>query len=227
MSISIYADGADLAQMEALAQNKRVSGFTTNPSLMKKAGVTSYRHFARAVLDRVGDKPVSFEVFADDFKTMEEQAREIASWGPNVYVKVPVTNAQANPAYDLIWRLSRTGIKVNVTAVFTPQQARTAILSLDGDSIVSVFAGRIADTGQDPARVMRSARAKIMHHSTKLLWASAREVYNVVQAEECGCDIITLAPELIEKLSGFGRNLTDYSLETVRQFHRDAAWLSL
>ncbi len=219
----IYADGADLSQMKALAADERIGGFTTNPSLMRKAGVTSYREFADAVLSAVGKKPVSFEVFADDFETMEIQAREIASWGENVYVKIPVTNTQANPSYELIWRLSRAGIKLNVTAVFTALQARLAVDSLDGGGIVSVFAGRIADTGSDPARVMRSAKAKMNGSGTLLLWASAREVYNVVQAEEAGCDIITLSQDLIAKLSGFGRSLTDYSLETVRQFHRDAA----
>ncbi len=220
--VAIYADGADLTQMKALAANERVAGFTTNPSLMKKAGVTNYREFCSAVLDAVGRKPVSFEVFADDFKTMEVQAREIASWGENVYVKVPVTNTAANPSYDLIWRLARSGVKVNVTAILTAQQARTAVGSLDGTGIVSVFAGRIADTGSDPMRTMRSAKARIGATGTRLLWASAREVYNVVQADESGCDIITLSPDLIAKLEGFGRNLTDYSLETVRQFYRDA-----
>lgn len=223
----IYADGADLKQMEALAADDLIAGFTTNPSLMKKAGVTNYRDFADAVLGIVGDKPVSLEVFADDFETMEAQAREIASWGDNVYVKIPVTNTQANPSYDLVWRLARSGVKVNVTAIFTAQQARIAVDSLHGGGIVSVFAGRIADTGIDPARVMRSARAKIGDCGTQLLWASAREIYNVKQAEEVGCDIITLAPDLIAKLSGFGRNLIEYSLETVRQFHRDAAGYAL
>lgn len=225
----IYCDGADLATMKALAADERIEGWTTNPSLMKKAGVTNYRDFADAVLAVVKGKPVSFEVFADDFEKMERQAREIASWASNVYVKIPVTNTQANPSFDLIHRLSRSGVQVNVTAVFTADQARHAIGSLNGGGIVSVFAGRIADTGADPCRVMRSARAKIDAHryGTQLLWASAREVYNVVQAEDSGCDIITLSPELIGKLAGFGRNLTDYSLETVRQFHRDAEGYAL
>lgn len=205
----------------------KVAGFTTNPSLMRKAGITDYRQFADAVLGIAGDKPVSFEVLADDFAEMERQAREIASWGQNVQVKIPVMNTMGNPAYDLIWRLARSGVKVNVTAIFTAQQARFAIDSLDGTGIVSVFAGRIADTGSDPSRVMRSAKARCTGFATQLLWASAREVYNVVQAEEAGCDIITLSPDLIAKLDGFGRNLTEYSLETVRQFHRDAAGMAL
>lgn len=223
--IEIYADGADLESMAVLA--RKVDGFTTNPSLMKKAGITDYRRFANAVLGVCMGKPVSFEVFADDFETMERQAREIASWGENIYVKIPVTNTQAKPSYDLIWRLGRSGIKVNVTAIMTAQQARIAIDSLSGHGIVSIFAGRIADTGCDPARIMRSARAVISNHKVKILWASAREAYNVVQAKEAGCDIITLSPELIAKLDGFGRDLAAYSLETVRQFYRDAEGLTL
>ena len=227
MSIAIYCDGADIAQMRAYANDHRVSGYTTNPSLMRKAGITDYRAFSDEVLGVVNGKPVSFEVFADDFESMERQAREIASWGPNVYVKIPVTNTAGNPAYDLIWRLSGAGVKVNVTALFTSLQTRRAVQSLRGTGIVSVFAGRIADTGADPARTMRSARAAIGESGTQLLWASAREVYNVRQAEDCGCDIITLSPDLIAKLDGFGRDLTEYSLDTVKQFHRDAAGLSL
>lgn len=223
----IYCDGADLETMRAMAKDERVEGFTTNPSLMKKAGVTKYREFAEAVLDAIGKKPVSFEVFADDFKTMEEQAREIASWGDNVYVKIPVTNTLANPAYDLIWRLARSGVKVNVTAIMTAHQGRIAVDSLDGTGIVSIFAGRIADTGVDPTRAVRSAKAKAGMSGTQILWASAREIYNVVQAQEAGADIITLSPDLIGKLSGFGRNLMQYSLETVKQFHRDAEGYAL
>ena len=225
--VSIYCDGANLKQMAAYADDERVDGFTTNPSLMKKSGVTNYQDFADAVLNAIGDKPVSFEVFADDFPTMEKQAKEIASWGKNVYVKIPVTNTQGSPSYDLIWRLAHGGIKVNVTAVFTPLQCRLAVDALNGTGILSVFAGRIADTGSDPERIMRSARAKIGSEDTLLLWASAREVYNVVQAEGCGCDVITLSPDLIEKMRGFGRSLADYSLETVRQFHRDAQGYTL
>ena len=221
----IYLDGADLATMALLAP--KVKGFTTNPSLMKKAGVSDYRAFAKVVLSIANGKPVSFEVFADDFEEMERQAREIASWGSNVYVKIPVTNTLGNPAYDLIWRLAGAGVKVNVTAVLTRDQARISVDSLrESDSIVSIFAGRIADTGRDPSRIMRSAKAKLSG-GVKLLWASAREAYNVVQAEQAGCDIITLSPDLIAKFDRFGRSLSEYSLETVRQFHRDAVGLSL
>lgn len=224
---AIYADCTDLKQIGMLAADGRISGFTTNPSLMKNAGITDYRDFANRVLVATGGKPVSFEVIADDFREMERQANEIASWGKNVYVKIPVTNTLGNPAYDLIWRLAGAGVKVNVTAILTKDQVRFAIDSLRGrDSIISVFAGRIADTGRDPSRIMRLAQARI-DGKVKLLWASAREAYNVVQAEEAGCDIITLSPDLIVKLNGFGRNLAEYSLETVRQFHRDAAGLVL
>jgi transaldolase len=223
--VSVYLDSGDVRQIARHID--KVDGVTTNPSLLRKAGVTNYREFAIAVLEIVNRKPVSFEVLADDFETMERQAKEIASWGENVYVKIPVTNTQGNPSYDLIWRLSRLGIKVNVTAILTPQQARIAADSLAGRGILSIFAGRIADTGVDPMRAIRSARAKIRaDDKTLLLWASAREVYNVVQAEGW-CDIITLAPELVAKLDGFGRNLTDYSLETVKQFYRDAEGLAL
>jgi transaldolase len=223
--VSVYLDSGDVRQIARHID--KVDGVTTNPSLLRKAGVTNYREFAIAVLEIVNRKPVSFEVLADDFETMERQAKEISSWGENVYVKIPVTNTQGNPSYDLIWRLSRLGIKVNVTAILTPQQARIAADSLAGRGILSIFAGRIADTGVDPMRAIRSARAKIRaDDKTLLLWASAREVYNVVQAEGW-CDIITLAPELVAKLDGFGRNLTDYSLETVKQFYRDAEGLAL
>ena len=195
---------------------------------MRKANIEDYGEFAFAVLKVAAGKPVSFEVFADDFKEMERQAREIASWGKNVFVKIPVTNTLGNPSYDLIWRLAGAGVKVNVTALMTAQQARVAVDSLRGSGIVSVFAGRIADTGKDPMRTMRSVRAKIGPKSgTQLLWASTREVFNVLQAEESGCDIITLAPDLIGKFDHFGRNLNEYSLETVRQFHRDAQGLRL
>lgn len=226
VNIAIYADGADLASMATLAD--KVEGFTTNPSLMRKSGIGDYRAFAREVLAVACGKPVSFEVFADDFSGMECQAREIASWGRNVYVKIPVTNTSGEPSFALIQRLADAGVKVNVTAVFTREQVQRAIAAIGlNRGIVSVFAGRIADTGRDPCRIMRSARAKVISSDVLLLWASAREVYNVVQAEEAGCDIITLSPELIAKLDGFGMDLAKYSLETVRQFHRDAAGLAI
>ena len=225
--VAIYCDGADLDRMEALAEDERIEGFTTNPSLMKKAGVTDYHDFAIEVLAATQGKPVSFEVLADDFPTMERQARQIASWGRHVFVKIPVTNCAGKPSYDLIHALSVSGVNVNVTAVFTAEQARHSIDALAGQGIVSVFAGRIADTGVDPRRVLRSARAKITSENVKLLWASAREIYNYRQAEDGYCDIITLSPELIAKLDGFGRDLAEYSLETVRQFSRDSQGITL
>lgn len=222
--IAIYLDGADLASMGVLAD--KVDGFTTNPSLMKKCGISDYRAFAREVLNLSAGKPVSFEVLSDDFGNMEREAREISSWGENVYVKIPIVNTANLATNDLIRKLSAK-ISVNVTAVLSKDQARGAIDSLVSAGIVSVFAGRIADTGRDPSRIMRSARARIGKSRVLLLWASAREAFNVVQAEEAGCDIITLSPELLGKLDGFGKDLAGYSLETVRQFHRDAAGVVL
>lgn len=221
MQVKIYADGADLASMAALASNHMVAGFTTNPTLCRKAGVTDYREFAQKVLAVIGKKPVSFEVFSDDMADMERQAIEIASWGENVYVKIPITNTAGESTEGVINRLAGV-VKINVTAVMTREQIKTAVTALDGaDGIVSVFAGRIADTGKDPVKWIRYALEKA-HGKTKVLWASTREVYNVVQADECGCDIITMSPDLIDKISGFERDLSDYSLETVRQFKRDA-----
>lgn len=223
--VSVYLDGADLDAM--LKWIGKIDGITTNPSLCRKAGITDYRAFARDVLTVAVGKPVSFEVFSDDFKDMERQAREIASWGSNVLVKIPVTNTKAEPSYELVSRLVRNGVKVNLTAVFTKDQARLAIDSLNGsESIVSIFAGRIADTGHDPSRIIRSANSRL-RGKTRILWASAREVYNVKQAEECGAEIITLSPELVAKLDGFGRDLNEYSLATVRQFNEDAKGLTL
>lgn len=224
--VKIYLDGADLATMKILAGS--VDGVTTNPSLMKKAGITEYRSFARAVLDAVGGKPVSFEVLADDLPGMERQAREIAAWGDNVYVKVPVTNSKGEFSGPVIAALSEDGIKLNVTAVFSYGQVQRVWGALERPgSIVSIFAGRIADTGVDPEPLVRQF-AEIAHRNgTRILWASAREVFNVVQAERCGCDIITLAPDMIRKLDDFGRDLTAYSLETVRQFYKDAEGISL
>jgi transaldolase len=230
VKIAIYADGADLNAMAALAG--KVSGFTTNPSLMAKVGILDYREFAREVLAIAAGKPVSFEVFADDFPTMRRQAHQLAELGGNVYVKVPITNTEGLSALPLVRTLTDEGVKVNVTAVMTKLQASEALAALAGCSggIVSIFAGRIADTGRDPSRFMRSAVSAwncCGRGKQQLLWASAREVYNVVQAEEAGADIITLGPELIAKLAGFGRDLAEYSLETVKQFHLDAKGLAL
>lgn len=216
----IYADGADLENIARLSD--KVAGYTTNPSLLRKSGVKDYREFALRVLEVAQGKPVSFEVFADDLEEMVRQAKIISSWGPNVYVKIPITNSEGESTIPVIRELRNSGIPQNVTAVFTVDQIRN--LYLDPLDIVSIFAGRIADTGIDPEETMINARKEL---GCKLLWASAREPFNVVQASRCGCDIITLAPEMIDKLSGFGRDLTEYSLETVKQFKRDAEGLTL
>lgn len=223
--LRIFADGADMATMRRIADE--VDGFTTNPSLMRKVGVTDYRAFTHAVLDVACGKPVSFEVLADDEAGMERQAQALAQLGGNVYVKVPITATDGRPCAPLIERLARAGVKVNVTAVLSNGQVRDAVAALGGTGIVSVFAGRIADTGRDPRRVMNSARSRIGKAGTELLWASARQVYDVVQAEECGCDIITLTPELIAKRALLGSSLEEYSLATVRQFNRDAEGIVL
>ena len=226
LRVKIFADGADLEGLKRMSTQPWITGFTTNPTLMRKAGVTDYRRFAHEVLSIVPDRPVSFEVFADDFAEMERQARAIASWGPNVNVKIPVTNTRRESAGPLIRRLSRAGVQVNVTAVFTLEQVKAIATSLaeDTPAIVSVFAGRIADTGVDPVPAMGEA-LKILQARPRaeLLWASPREVLNVVQASEIGCHIITVTADLLAKLSLLGKDHEDYSLETVDMFHRDAA----
>lgn len=223
--VKIYADGADPVLMKVLA--RFVDGFTTNPSLMRRAGVADYQAFARQVLEAAGGKPVSFEVLADDLEGMERQARRIAAWGENVYVKIPIITSRGDSCVPLIARLAATGVKLNVTAVLSKGQVRDAVAALGGSGIVSVFAGRIADTGRDPIRVMNSARSRIGGAGVQLLWASARQIYDVVQAEECGCDIITLGPDLLAKRELLGRGLEQYSLETVRQFIKDAEGITL
>lgn len=225
LKIQIYADGADLSGIKALAADSRIRGFTTNPTLMRKAGVADYRAFSLDVLKIVVDRPVSFEVFADEFDEMERQALEIASWGDNVYVKIPITNTKAESAVPLIGRLVTKGVKVNVTAIMTTAQVRAveAVLSADLPAIVSVFAGRIADTGIDPVPVMKECLSILAGKpKAELLWASPREFLNVVQADQVGCHIITMTSDLIAKLSGLGKDLDQFSLETVQMFYRDA-----
>jgi transaldolase len=209
-----------------LYQRPYIRGFTTNPTLMHKAGIRDYRRFAAEVLKIIPDRPVSLEVFSDDFAEMERQAREIASWGSCVYVKVPVTNTQGRPSFDLIHRLASGGVRVNVTAVLTLAQVCASLDALRGGapSIVSVFAGRIADTGRDPMPIMADAvRVLAAEPATELIWASPRELLNVFQADQVGCHIITLTPEIIKKLPLVGKDLAQLSLETVRMFHGDAA----
>lgn len=225
LTIKIFADGADLKGMKEAAAQPLVKGFTTNPTLMRQAGVSDYKQFALDVLKLIPDRPVSFEVFADDFPTMEAQGREIASWGGNVYVKVPVTNTKGEFAGPLLSRLSGAGIKLNVTAIMTNEQVRrvAAALAKDTPAIVSVFAGRIADTGRDPVPLMREAVSLLKERpQAELLWASPRELLNVFQADEIGCHIITVTGEVIRKLALVGKDLDHYSLETVAMFYKDA-----
>lgn len=228
LKIDIYADGANIDQMQHAFDNLNVDGFTTNPSLMKKAGITDYEQFAIDVLKRFPDLPVSFEVFADDIEKMELEARKIASLGENVFVKIPVVNSKGESTAELIQKLSKDGIKLNVTAVFTVEQVKQVVDALEEgvDSIVSVFAGRIADTGVDPTDIMKQS-AEICHtkEKCKLLWASPREVLNIIQAQEVECDIITCTPELIEKTKLFGKDLEEYSKETVQGFVKDSQLL--
>jgi len=221
----IFADGAELAGMLAMYREPHIKGFTTNPTLMRKAGLTDYRAFAREVVAAIPDRPISFEVFSDEFADMERQAREIATWGEHVYVKIPVTNTRREPAYDLVNRLSHAGVKLNVTALMTLQQVQAVTDALKGGapSNISVFAGRIADTGRDPVPHMKAA-LEIMKAEPKaeLIWASPRELLNVFQAHDIGCHIITVTNDILKKLSLRNKDLSDYSLETVKMFHDDA-----
>lgn len=223
--MKIFADGADLESLIALVNDPRISGFTTNPTLMRKAGVTDYEAFARKVLDTITEHPISFEVFADEPDEMIRQARLIASWGPNVYVKVPITDTAGVSSAPVIRRLSDEGVHLNVTALMTVAQVEeVAAASAGGPGhIVSVFAGRIADTGRDPVPIMKEALAAIAPDpGLELLWASPREVLNVVQAQEAGVHIITVTHDLLAKLDGLGKDLDQFSLETVQMFHDDA-----
>ena len=225
LRIKIFADGANLDDIRRLAEDSRIQGFTTNPTLMRAAGVKDYAEFARDAVAAVGGRPISFEIFADDFDSMESQAQEIATWGPNVYVKIPVTNSTGEFAGPVISSLSGAGIKVNVTAVMTLEQVEDIALALSPDvpAVVSVFAGRIADTGIDPVPHMEAALERLgMRPKAELLWASPRELLNVFQADAIGCHIITATVGVLKKLDLVGKDLRDYSLETVQMFLRDA-----
>jgi transaldolase len=225
LGIKLFADGADLNGIARLAADDRIKGFTTNPTLMRAAGIADYRAFAHKLLKLVPTRPVCFEVFADDLPTMQAQAREIASWGPNIFVKVPVSTTAGNFCGPIISALSREGVKLNVTAVMTIDQVvqvRDA-LAQGIPAIVSVFAGRIADTGRDPVpRMARAAELLRERPKAELLWASPRELLNVFHAEAAGCHIITLTPDLINKLALVGHDLDAFSRETVAMFHADA-----
>lgn len=225
LSVKIYADGAELNGIVEMAKNPLIKGFTTNPTLMRKAGISDYKKFALEVLNAVPDRPISFEVFSDDFDEMYEQAMEIASWGKNVNIKVPVTNTQKEFAGDLISRLSAKAVFVNVTALMTLQQVKDVMNCLKGNApaYISVFAGRIADTGRDPMPVMKEAAAiSRQRPDTEIIWASPRELYNIFQANEAGVQIITVANDILNKLSLVDKDLDEYSLETVKMFRQDA-----
>lgn len=225
LRVKLFADGADKDAMLELYANPLIRGFTTNPTLMRKAGVTDYEAFARDVLAVIRDRPISFEVIADDFPEMERQAHKIAGWGDNVYVKIPVTNTRAEPSLDLIYRLSHSGVKVNVTALLALDQVREVAGALAGGApaYVSVFAGRIADTGRDPVPLMAAAVELLRPHpEIELIWASPRELLNVFQADAVGCHIITATSDILTKLCLVGKDLRGYSLETVQMFRNDA-----
>lgn len=226
LKVKLFADGADLDVITRMSENPLIKGFTTNPTLMRKAGVRDYRAFALEVLRVVTDRPVSFEVFSDDFEEMELQAREIASWGPNVFVKIPVTNTKNESSGPLIKRLSNAGVQLNVTALMTANQVVDVLSNLSDrtKNFISVFAGRIADTGRDPMPIMTECvRAMSGYPQTELIWASPRELLNVFQADEVGCHVITATDDILKKLELVGKDLDAFSLETVYMFWQDAA----
>lgn len=228
LNVKVFSDGAVLETMLKDLQTGLVTGFTTNPSLMKKAGISSYIGFAKKVLAKITDYPVSFEVFADDLASMEKEAEKIAGLGDNVYVKIPVTTSTGESTCPLIQKLSAKGIKLNVTAIFTIEQTQAVVdhLTAGVPAIVSVFAGRIADTGVDPMPIMEEAlRICRQKEGVELLWASPRETYNIYQADQLGVDIITCTTDLIAKLPLQGKDLEDYSLETVQMFLKDSTSL--
>ena len=225
LKVKIFADGADKAGILEMAARPHISGFTTNPTLMRKAGIADYRAFAKDILASLEDRPISFEVFSDEFAEMERQAREIASWGGNVYVKIPVTNTRREPATALIRRLAADGVRLNVTALMTLAQVSEVSQALgDGaPSCISVFAGRIADTGRDPVPLMAKAVELLRPFPRQeLIWASPRELLNIFQADAVGCHIITVTNDVLKKLDLVGKDLDDYSLDTVKMFHDDA-----
>lgn len=225
MSVKIFADGAELDTILALADDRRVRGFTTNPTLMRKAGLASYEDFVRRLVERITDKPISFEVFADNAAEMRRQAHSISRWGENIYVKIPVSTTAGESMAPLVRELSEEGVKVNVTALFTTAQVElvTEAVKNGAPSYISVFAGRIADAGIDPVPIMaRAVDIMVEAPRSELIWASPREVLNVVQADQVGCHIITLTQDLLKKLDCLGKDLLQFSLETVQMFHHDA-----
>lgn len=225
LRVKIYADGADLNEMLRLARNPLIKGLTTNPTLMAKANITDYESFAHTVLNQIRDLPISFEVFADDLYEMEQQALQIKEWGPNVYVKIPVTNTRGESTSPILYRLARAQVKLNVTAIFTLEQVHEVCEAIQGrsPSVISVFAGRIADTGLDPMPLMSEANQIVKQYkNSELLWASPREILNIFQADEIDCDIITVSHSILSKLNTVGKDLTEFSRETVQMFYDDA-----
>jgi transaldolase len=223
--VKIFADGADRASIIELASNPLIKGFTTNPTLMRKAGITDYEAFGRSLAREIPNRPFSFEVLSDDFDEMEQQALQIATWGDNVYVKIPITDTRGRSSAALVKRLADNGVKVNVTALMTLQQVDAAVGSLRNGppSCISIFAGRIADAGCDPLPILCGALDRMRaYRQIELIWASPRELFNIVQAEQIGCHIITVTHDLLKKLPLIGRDLDEYSLDTVRMFVNDA-----
>ncbi|HTZ50357.1 MAG TPA: transaldolase [Spirochaetia bacterium] len=225
LKVKVFADGADKEGMLEMYRQPFIKGFTTNPTLMRKAGVKDYRAFAKEMVKLIPDRPLSFEVFSDDFAEMERQAREIAGWGKNVYVKIPITNTRGAPAYDLAGRLSHAGVQLNITAIMTLEQVRQVLLKLSPtvSSYISIFAGRIADTGRDPLPLMAAAveLLKIVP-AAELIWASPRELLNVFHADAIGCHIITVTNDILKKMKLVDYDLAAYSLDTVKMFFEDA-----
>lgn len=225
LTIKIFADGAEKEGILHMAAKSYIQGFTTNPTLMRKAGIVDYEEFAKEILQHIAERPISFEVFSDEFSEMEQQALKIAGWGENVYVKIPITNTRRESSRDLVERLAEKGVKLNITAVMTPLQVEEIVPALEGSpsSYISVFAGRIADTGRDPLPIMRDCLEQLRPHpSLKLIWASPRELLNIFQANDIGCHIITVTNDILKKLDGIGKDLSDFSLDTVKMFYRDA-----
>lgn len=222
-NIKIFADGADKTSILNLYTKPWISGFTTNPTLMRKAGIKDYKSFSLDILSHIKDKPISFEVFSDDLNEMEKQANEIASWADNVYVKIPITNTKSISTTPIIKSLSKAGVKLNVTAVFTLNQTIDAANSLSNTpSIISVFAGRISDAGVDAVPIMKSCLEVCKNTNIELLWASPRRSYDIIDAEQVGCHIITVSHDLLAKIDLFGKDLTEFSLDTIKMFRSDA-----
>ena len=226
LKIKIFSDGADKKDMLEMNSKTFIKGLTTNPTLMKKAGIKDYETFAKDILSTIKEKPISFEVFSDDFDDMEKQAMEIASWAANVYVKIPITNTKKESSKELVQRLAKKKVKLNITAIMTLDQVKTVLSVLDNKvpSVISVFAGRIADTGKDPIPLMKECLKEMKINSkSELLWASPRELLNIIQADQIGCHIITVTKDIIKKLQFISYNLEEYSLDTVKLFYKDAA----